>query len=191
MQFNPAKHRRRSIRLKHYDYSQSGAYFVTIVMKGRSCLLGDIVDEEIRLNNIGHAVQDVWQNLVQHYPRVELDVFIVMPNHVHGIIVIVDHRGTVGAGLRPAPTPAPTKRRHGLPEIVRAFKSFSARIINEMRHTPGVPIWQRNYFEHVIRSEESLNRIRQYILDNPARWAFDRENPTATAPEPENAWRSS
>src|SRR5437870_10401836 len=132
MQFNPAKHRRRSIRLKHYDYSQSGAYFVTIVMKGRSCLLGDIVDEEIRLNNIGHAVQDVWQNLVQHYPRVELDVFIVMPNHVHGIIVIVDHRGTVGAGLSPAPTPAPTKRRHGLPEIVRAFKSFSARIINEM-----------------------------------------------------------
>ena len=186
MKYDPAKHRRRSIRLKHYDYSRSGAYFVTIVMKGRACLLGDIVDEEMRLNNIGHAVQDVWQNLVAHYARIELDTFIVMPNHVHGIIVIVDHRDTVGAGLRPAPT----KTQHGLPEIVRAFKSFSARSINKMRHTPGAPIWQRNYFEHVIRSEESWNRIRQYILDNPARWAFDRENPTATAPEPENAWRS-
>jgi len=187
MKCDPAKHRRRSIRLKHYDYSQSGAYFVTMVMKGRSCLLGDIVDGQMRLNKIGHAVQDVWENLVDHYARVELDDFVVMPNHVHGIIVIVDHRGPVGAGLRPAPT----RKQYGLPEIVRAFKSFSARRINEMRHSPGAPIWQRNYFEHVIRSEESWNRIRQYILDNPARWAFDRENPAATAPEPENAWRSS
>jgi putative transposase len=186
MKYDPSKHRRRSIRLKYYDYSQSGAYFVTIVTKSRSCLLGDIVDEEMRLNNSGHAVQEIWENLVEHYARIELDAFVVMPNHIHGIIVI-----TVGAGLRPAPTPAPTRRQYGLPEIVRAFKSFSARRINEIRQSPGVPIWQRNYFEHVIRNEESLNHIRQYILDNPARWAFDRENPTVTAPEPENAWRSS
>jgi REP-associated tyrosine transposase len=191
LKYDPAKRRRRSIRLKHYDYTQSGAYFVTIVMKGRACLLGDIVDQEMRLNNIGHAVQDVWENLVDHYPQIELDAFVVMPNHVHGIIVIVDHRGDVGAGVGAGLRPAPTKTQHGLPEIVRAFKSFSARRINEIRHTPGAPIWQRNYFEHVIRTEESWNRIRQYILDNPARWTFDRENPTATAPEPENAWRSS
>ena len=79
--------------------------------------------------------------------------------------------------------------QHGLSEIIRAFKTFSARHINEARHTPGGPVWQRNYFEHVIRDEESLNRIRQYILDNPARWQFDRENPAVISPESEAAWR--
>ena len=90
---------------------------------------------------------------------------------------------TVGAGLKPAPT------RHGIPEIVRAFKTFSARRINQLRCTPGEPIWQRNYFEHVIRNEQSLTRIRQYIVDNPVRWEFDPENRVVTNPEPADAWR--
>ena len=165
--------KRRSIRLKGYDYTEAGAYFVTICTQDRTCLFGDVVDEEIRLNEAGQVVQAVWDELPNHYPNVELDEFVVMPNHVHGIIVIVG--ADVGAGFKPAPT-IPVKR-HGLAEIVRALKTFSARRINELRGTPGRSVWQRNYYEHIIRDEESLNRIREYIANNPAQWALDRENP--------------
>jgi hypothetical protein len=127
-----------------------------------------------------------------------------MPNHIHGAIGLVDDDGVgandVGAGLKPARgvvagpnsvraglKPAPT--RPGLPEIIRGFKTFSARRINELRETRGVPVWQRNYYEHVIRDEESLNRIREYILINPAQWAFDPENPEPTTAEPPDIWR--
>ena len=103
-----------------------------------------------------------------------------MPNHVHGIIIIRD----VGAGSEPAPT----TKRHGLPEIVRQFKTFSARRINRRRGTPGQPVWQRNYYEHIIRHEESLNRIRDYILTNPLRWNLDRENPNRTGED--STWDS-
>jgi len=110
-----------------------------------------------------------------------------MPNHIHSIIILVDGgRGTLQR--------APTAEQFGkptsdsIPTIVRLFKSATTKRINELRNTPGIPIWQRNYYEHIIRSEESLNRIRQYILDNPARWAFDRENLQVVTPEPENAW---
>jgi REP element-mobilizing transposase RayT len=184
MQYDPEKHHRRSIRLKDYDYSQSGAYFVTIVTQNRACLLGDIEGAEIRLKSAGRIVQDVWSDLPMHYPYAQLDAFVVMPNYVHGIIMLTDDM-TVGAGFKPAPI-----TRHGLPEIIRAFKTFSARRINELRHTPGISIWQRNYHEHVIRDEQSLSRLRQYVLDNPAQWEFDRENPAATTPEPEDAWRT-
>ena len=90
----------------------------------------------------------------------------------------------IGAGLKPAPT----TKRHGLSEIVRAFKTFSSRQINDQRGTPGIPIWQRNYYEHVIRNETALNRIRQYILDNPFRWTFDPDNPNAVNPDRAEAW---
>ena len=156
---------RRSTRLRSYDYSRAGSYFVTICAQNRECLFGNVMDDEMRLNAAGAIVQTVWDELPNHYPNVELDRFVVMPNHLHGIIVIV------GAGLKPTPT------KHGLPEIVRALKTFSARRINEMRNTPGVPIWQRNYYEHIIRNDESLHRIREYIVNNPAQWALDRENP--------------
>jgi REP element-mobilizing transposase RayT len=113
-----------------------------------------------------------------------------MPNHIHGIAVLNDlavGKGNVRAGFKPALTDV--AKCHGLPEIVRALKTFSARRINDLRQKPGTPVWHRNYFEHVIRNEDSLNRIRQYILDNPARWEFDRENPAVTKPESEYAWR--
>jgi putative transposase len=108
-----------------------------------------------------------------------------MPNHVHGIIVLVDD-DIVGAGFKPTPTkPTPTKpaptiavtKRHGLPEIVRAFKSFSARRINAMRDTNGAPFWQRGFYEHIVRNERELDAIRRYILDNPLKWTLDRDNP--------------
>jgi REP element-mobilizing transposase RayT len=193
MTYKPDKHHRRSIRLKGYDYAQAGAYFVTICTQGRACLFGDILDGHMRLNECGGIVAWTWQDLPNHAPNVALDAFVLMPNHVHGIIVITD---TVGAGSEPAPTtePAPTEptpantKRYALPEIVRQFKTFSARRINKCRGTPGVAVWQRNYYEHILRSEESLNRVRQYILNNPHRWTYDRQNPAATTLEPEDAW---
>jgi len=206
MKFDPLRHHRHSIRLKGYDYARAGAYFVTMCAWHREMIFGEVVEGEMRLSEAGQSVCDVWEGLPTHYAHVELDAFVVMPNHVHGIIVLVDDEvgadvrtGRIGAGLRPAPTPTapttttptttaptttapttttPTSRRHGLPEIVRALKSFSARGINEFRATPGVPVWQRNYYEHIIRNERALNAIRQYIANNPLKWSLDRDNPT-------------
>jgi len=200
MTFDPAKHHRRSIRLVGYDYAQEGAYFATICTHGRVCLFGDVMEDGVRLNAAGRVVESVWDGLPRHYPYVELDACVIMPNHIHCIVVLTEN---VGAGFKPALTPGRAARisahpepaltahtvRHGLPEIIRAFKTFSARGINEIRNTAGMPVWHRNYYEHIIRNEKSLNRIRQYILDNPARWAVDRENPLAVAPEPEDIWQ--
>jgi len=184
MERGPAQHRRRSIRLRGYDYAQPGAYFVTIVAHGRECLFADIVDGQTRLTEAGRIVDAAWRDLPNHYPGLALDAFVIMPNHVHAIIQLQ----AVGAGFKPAPTPA--ERPRPLSEIVRAFKSFSSRRINENRGTSGLPVWQRNYYEHVVRDDESLDRIRCYIVHNPARWAVDRDNPLAAAPEPEAAWRA-
>jgi len=186
MEPKPDRPQRRSIRLPGYDYARSGAYFVTICIAGRECLLGEVVGNEMHLKAMGEIVWDTWQALPHHYANVGLDSCVVMPNHVHAVITLANPEadcatsGSVGAGLKPAPTDVPAKR-HGLSEIVRALKTFSARQINEMRNTPGAPVWQRNYYEHVIRGEEEWNRIREYIHTNPARWALDRENP-AVAP---------
>lgn len=169
MAYDPAVHHRRSIRLRGYDYAQAGAYFVTICTAGRACILGEIVDDQIALSPAGEIVARVWDGLPTHYPFLELDEFVVMPNHVHGI-VILSETDPEGAGLKPAPT-------HPLSEIVRGFKTYSSRLINELREVRGQPVWQRGYFEHVIRNERSLNEIRRYIAENPARWAFDHENP--------------
>ena len=181
------KRQRRSIRLQGYDYTRQGAYFVTICTRNRVCLLGDIVEGRIRLSEAGRLAQAVWEDLPHHYPHVQIDVWVIMPNHMHGIIILTeaqateddmqsgaDPRTAVGAGFKPAPTAA---TRHGLSEIVRAFKTFSARRINALHNTVGTPFWQRNYYEHVIRNESALDRIRQYIVDNPARWREDPENP--------------
>ncbi|MGZ8452168.1 MAG: transposase [Candidatus Binatia bacterium] len=195
---------RRSVRLKDYDYRQSGAYFVTIVTQDRRCLFGDVVDGKMRLNDAGHMVFAVWNELSSNYPGVETDHFVAMPNHIHGVIILV------GAGPRACPEfrgqpqgVAPTKSRSGnldaaeplsLPDVLHRFKTLTTQ-----RYTLGVKqagwvrfnnrLWQRNYFEHVIRNEDSLNRIRQYILDNPMHWEFDRENPAALKPETDYAWR--
>ena len=151
---------------------------MTICAWGRNCLFGEVGDEDMRLNRFGKAATECWIDLVNHYHHVTLDTFLVMPNHVHGIINLrADLDVGVGAGLKPAPTNQGAAKRHGLGEIVRGFKTFSARRINQIRDTPGAPVWQRNYYEHVIRNERSLDRIRQYIVYNPAKWDKDPENP--------------
>jgi REP element-mobilizing transposase RayT len=134
--------------------------------------LGDVVDDEVQLNAEGHIVEASWHDLLEHYGHVRLDAFIIMPNHAHGIIILDDYPD-VGAGLRPAPT----VKRAGLPEIIRAFKTFSARRINEILDSVGTPFWQRGYYEHIIRNERELHAMRQYIADNPARWTDDPEHP--------------
>lgn len=193
MKFDPKKHHRRSIRLKGYDYSQPGAYFVTIVSHQRQEIFGQISNGEMRLSSFGQIVARAWYDLPHHLDSIALDAFIIMPNHVHAIIII--NGESVGAGLHNgqntetvpysisdrAPSvagktrPYPTRRNSALPEIVRAFKSFSARRINTVRGTPGAPVWQRNYYEHIIRDQHDLDTIQRYIEANPARWEDDSE----------------
>jgi REP-associated tyrosine transposase len=138
----------------------------------------------MRLNRFGQTVQDEWEKSAGIRNEIELDAFVVMPNHVHGIIVIAEvlERATSRSPLHSGPT------KRSLSAFVGGFKSAVTKRIGELRGQPGTPVWQRNHFEHVIRNEKSLQGIRQYIVDNPARWEFDRENPLATRPEPKSVW---
>lgn len=176
MRYRHDKHHRRSIRLSVYDYSQNGAYFVSICTKNRECLFGEIEKGEMRLNDAGQIVFEEWMKTAEIRSNIELDACVVMPNHIHGIIVI-EGRGTARR--------APTVERFGqpvpgsIPTVIRSFKSAVTKRINEMRQTPALQLWQRNYYEHIIRNDDDLSRIRQYIIDNPTRWDMDRENPKA------------
>ena len=139
--------------------------------------MGDVVDNSVQLSQEGQIAAECWNDLSNHYGHVELDEFVVMPNHVHGIIVMVGTERVDGfrpqrAGLKPAPTPM-----HSLSEVMRAFKTFSGRRINQIRGRTGEPVWQRNFYERVIRDEKALSEIREYIVNNPAKWAEDMENP--------------
>lgn len=176
MSRHPGTHRRRSLRLKGYDYAQAGAYFVTICTQNRACWFGEVVDGKMRLNVFGEIAREEWFRTGQIRPNVELDAFVIMPNHIHGIIVI---RGNVGATRQVAPTKHPAGPVSGsIGAIVGQFKSITAKRINELRGTPRVPVWQRNYYERIIRDELALARIREYIANNPRQWALDRENPS-------------
>jgi REP element-mobilizing transposase RayT len=156
--YDPNKHHRRSIRLRNYDYRQPGAYFVTINTHGGERLFDDPV-----LRDVAEAM---WQRLPRHFPSVELDEWVVMPNHLHGILCIVDRAPMDGA--RPEADVQSGARSGSLGAIVGNFKSVVTRRINRIRGTPGVPVWQRNYYERVIRNERELAAIRKYIRDNPA-----------------------
>ncbi|MEK7073144.1 MAG: hypothetical protein AAB974_01770 [Patescibacteria group bacterium] len=189
MRFNPDIHRRQSIRLCDFDYGSAGAYFVTVVTRERECLFGDVAGGVMVLNDAGRIVETWWNELPVAFPNVVTDAFVVMPNHMHGIVVITD----VGAGIpRPMPAfPRPDRRHHAVPiggaenaplrrvlgDVVRFVKYESTFDINISRNTPGIPVWQRNYWERVVRNESELNRIRQYIIDNPVNWATDEERP--------------
>jgi REP element-mobilizing transposase RayT len=171
MKYNPEKHHRRSIRLKGYDYSQPGGYYVTIVTQNRECLFGDIVDGKMILNDGGRFTQKCWLDISNHFPHVYLDEFIIMPNHVHGIIIIDDEY--VGAkNFSPLPFRSPSKT---VGSIIRGFKIGVTKWFRN--NTDVYTVWQRNYWEHVIRDENELNRIREYIMNNPLQWELDEENP--------------
>lgn len=189
MKYDPYGHgmpcpNRRSIRLQGYDYTQPGAYFITIVTQDRECLFGEVADGEMRLNEAGRVVEQCWLAIPDHFPRAALDAFVVMPNHIHGIVWIVGARHAVPL---PGDVPIPTEQfgkpiPGSIPTIIRSFKSATTKRINEYRQTPGLPVWQRNYYEHIIRDDDELNRIRKYIANNPLQWALDRENPDIVIP---------
>jgi len=178
MNKDPRYRRRRSIRLKEFDYSASGAYFVTIVTQDRSCLFGEIFDGRMQPNSAGKAIQRWWLGLVTKFPTVETDEFVVMPNHIHAIVRITD---TI-VGADPRVGPAGAHPGAPLPKIMQWFKTMTTNEYMRGVKELGWPtfrgqLWQRSYFEHVIRDADSLARIRQYIVENPLRWEFDRENP--------------
>lgn len=162
---------RRSIRWADYDYRLSGLYFVTICAHERLCLFGDIVGNTVRLNAAGQAVAAEWVRSGEIRREIALDAFVVMPNHLHGIVA-------VDQSVHPAGS-APGRRNRSLGSLINGFKAATTRRLNELRGTVGASVWQRNYYEHVVRNEGELNRIREYIALNPAKWAADRENPAA------------
>ena len=183
MRYDPDKHHRRSIRLKGHDYSQPGAYFVTICTRDRECLFGHVVNGEMPLNDAGEMARKEWFNTAAIRPYVGLNEneCVVMPNHLHAIVWIVDN-GVGATGRSPlrlsSRTSLPNGPKHGsIGAIMAGFKSVAAKQINQMRRAPGAPVWQRGYYEHVIRNEAELTAIREYILANPSRWDEDENNP--------------
>ena len=181
--FDPQKHpfdhaqgkHRRSIRLRGYDYSQAGAYFVTMVTRERACLFGEVVEDEMILNHLGKIADECWRAIPEHFPQVELGAHAIMPNHAHGIIII-----RVGATHCVAPTDDCGMRPKGakpgsLGAIIGSFKSAVSYHINKEHHIPHV--WQRNYYEHIIRNQHEMDAIWNYIENNPSAWAGDAENP--------------
>jgi len=161
LRFDPDRQHRRSIRYRKYDYSRAGFYYITGCIEGRECLLGEISNGTVHLSFAGQTAAWAWEDLPKHYPHVRLDAFVVMPNHIHGVLELKD--------LEVSP-------RHPLSEILRAFKTFSARRINKRRGTPGAPVWQRNFHDRIIRDQEELEAIRCYIAENPKNWNEDPEN---------------
>ncbi|MBK9924982.1 MAG: transposase [Anaerolineales bacterium] len=174
MKFDPNKHHRRSIRLKGFDYAQSGGYFITIVTYHRDLLFGEVVNKEMRLNEFGKIADECWRAIPEHFPNVELGAFVIMPKHVHGIVVINnDGRGTIYRAPTQEQFQKPVKG--SIPTIIRTFKSAVTRLIGREHNATG--IWQKNYYEHIIRNHEDWDRIHQYIKSNPSMWAEDEENP--------------
>ncbi|MGH9404578.1 MAG: transposase [Terriglobia bacterium] len=182
---NRGDHHRRSIRLRGYDYSSCGFYFVTVCTENRECALGEIVSGSVALCGAGRIVSETWASVAQRFSTVALDDYVVMPNHVHGIIQLAAPNG----GLR-AQQAAPLRRGPTLGEVIRGFKSISAVSVNRLLGRSGRAFWQRNYYEHLIRNQRELDLVRQYIAQNPLRWTADRENPHAHHPRDDSdlAW---
>jgi putative transposase len=198
---NFAKGNRGSIRLRDYDYSRPGAYFVTICAHDRGHRFGQISGGEMHLNLAGETVWEVWRMLPDRYPGVQNDAFIVMPNHVHGIIMINDHVGAIHVGandvraidkraIRESPLQSASvpnnRRKMLLPTVVGFFKMNTAKKINQAGGNPGIPVWQRDYYEHIVRDERALSAIRRYIQFNPTFWPYDHDNPEVLKPDRES-----
>ena len=199
MHFDPEEHHRRSVRKLGYDYSSAGAYFVTICTQGKSCLLGQIHEATVHLSHTGRIVKKCWDTLPAWFPYVRLDAFVIMPTHLHGIIWIIGRgEASVSEDLiccEPADLsyeqyaslytvadasplqPACGTKPGSLASVIQTFKANCTRRVNRVCNHPGRPLWQRNYYEHIIRSQKSLEAIREYIEANPANWLLDADNP--------------
>jgi REP element-mobilizing transposase RayT len=176
--YAPERHHRRSLRLRGYDYTQGGLYFVTICTHAKACIFGEIVDGTVHLSASGQIVAEEWERTAELRPQVALDAFIVMPNHPHGILTLIDV-DAAGRALpiqqsRMAGVTPPGPTAGSVSAIIGQFKAASARRINAVRHTPGTAVWQRNFHDHIIRHDRALEQIRAYIADNPAIWEADQ-----------------
>jgi len=211
MQPSPGAPIRRSQRLAGRDYTRPGSYFVTLCTVRRQCLFGEITAGQMRLNEWGTVAEECWRAIPEHFGSTALGAFVVMPNHLHGILRIVG-RNEVGAtyaspvpgpsfhaptavpavphqsqptpatdtderATHASPLPSPGPRPGSVGAIVGAYKSAVSRLINTCRGLPGTLIWQRDYYEHLIRNGTEWTRIQDYIVSNPSHWAEDRENP--------------
>ncbi|MBI4498242.1 MAG: hypothetical protein HY689_10120 [Chloroflexi bacterium] len=173
------RHHRRSIRLPGHDYV-GGVYFITVCAHDRACLFGAIENGTVTLSEMGQMVEEEWVRSAQIRSELTIDTFVVMPNHVHGIVVLHAAHAGEGAGMR-----APTlllRRPRSLGSFIAGFKAATTKRINALRSTPGAPVWQRNYDEHIIRTERAWGVIRQYIMTNPQHWEQDREHPDRQHP---------
>ena len=189
MEFDPEKHQRRSVRLEGYDYLLAGAYFVTILCFQRQCLFGEIKEGMMTHNDLGKMVKNCWLRIPNHFEDTRLDEFVLMPNHLHGIIIVLEAPGKGEAFARdisnmvdPMLANASPLRPEGtqsgsLGAIIQNFKSVSTRKVNKEYFEKGNKLWQRNYYERIIRNEREHNAIRQYIRDNPLNWEMDKVNP--------------
>ena len=201
MDNNPKSNHRRSIRLREYDYSQPGAYFITIVSYQRKNLFGHIIDGEMILNQAGEIVEKTWLDISKHFPNARCDIYVIMPNHLHGIIEIIEN-GPVGArnaSHQPNQTynniefmndkpvgathesPLPKRRSGPKPKSIGVMVGlFKAAVTKQLLETGKLTlekIWQRNYYEHIIRNEDDYQQIADYIESNPTNWEYDQENP--------------
>jgi putative transposase len=185
-----SKSNRRSIRLKEYDYTSPGWYYITICTHNRECLFGEVIKGKMVLSPIGKTVQEYWLQIPNHLPNIELDEYVIMPNHIHGIIIINDKNVNNRRGVR---SNAPTNpnitinpdnyfsqispKSGSLSTIIRSYKSAVTKRVNELHNTAGAKLWQRGYYDRIIRNDWELYEIRKYIINNPLKWHLDNENP--------------
>ncbi|MTJ47723.1 transposase [Dolichospermum sp. UHCC 0259] len=180
MKFDTEKHHRRSIRLPHYDYGQAGAYFVTICTYKKQCWFGDVKRGEMQLNLIGQIVVQEWLKSSEIRQEIELDEWVLMPNHLHGIVWIQDQdqgNGDRIEGLNQEGLHRKPLQSRSLGSLINGFKCSVTRRVNLIRYNSDLPFWQRNYYESIIRDETHLINIKEYIRNNPQNWQDDEENP--------------
>jgi putative transposase len=188
MKFDPEKHHRRSIRLPDYNYAQAGAYFVTICTYRKQCWFGDVKQGEMQLNQIGQIVIQEWLKSSEIRQEIELDEWVLMPNHLHGIVWIKDQdqgrsdrqsdtEGLNQEGLRQEGLRRKPLQSRSLGSFVSGFKASVTRHVNLIRYNSALPFWQRNYYESIIRDETHLSNIREYIWNNLQNWDDDEEHP--------------
>jgi len=179
MQNQENHHQRKSIRLQEYDYARPGAYFVTVVSHRRKNIFGEIIDGELDLNRLGLIVEKNWEEIPIHFPNANVDSHVVMPNHFHGIIIINEVGAQHAEPLRHAELQI---KAQPLGVIIRSFKSAVTKRVHDLGLFVGEKIWQRNYYEHIIRDEDDSQQIVDYVASNPSNWEFDRENPENIKP---------
>ena len=177
----PAKwHNRKSVRLTDYDYSGPGAYFVTICTNNRRCILGTVEAGLVKLNKLGQMVELRWKKIPEHHPRVQLDQYIIMPNHLHGLLFFLQ-RNEGAAGCAPTSVLGGNPKLGSLSNVIRSFKASVSRNAGETGCCLRGHLWQRSFYEHVIRNETDMKQVREYIVTNPLRWSVDRENTEGAA----------